>query len=619
MQDDTRKARIAICEDERIVALDIAGTITRLGYEVVGPFASAADFLESIPSARPDLVLMDIHLQGEMDGVDASARLMADWGIPVIFLTAYADQETIERAKLSQPYGYLLKPFEERELKTAVAIGLYRAQMERLLRQSERRYRSLFEGALSAVFVCAKDGTIAEGNEAFKDMCGNAGVLSDIVVDQDALASLWAEVAQGGQAGPAELTVRTKDGCLATTLVSAAPLVNAEDTMLVQILDITERRKLELQLAKAQKVEAVGRLAGGAAHDFNNILTAVLGYAKLLKDELGPRPELNGIEEAALRAATLARQLLVFSRTDYGKPGVLSLGAVAEGMEKMLRRLVGEDVAIRLRRDGPDSAFADRTRIEQVILNLAVNSRDAMPHGGRISISTGRMNLDQPSEGRLGPMSPGAWSYVKISDDGEGMSADVQARVFEPFFSTKGPEQGTGLGLSTVAGIVAQAGGNILLDSEPGRGTAFTVFLPAADDENQSAEGTVEETDAPGGNELVLLVEDDDSLRALLETVLERAGYSILSVDNPGTALLMVEGSPRRPRGMVADVLMPLMRGPELARRLRALVPELATLYMSGRADEQPPGDLGRDAFIAKPFNERDFLVALRLALDGKD
>jgi two-component system, cell cycle sensor histidine kinase and response regulator CckA len=615
-------ARIAICEDERIVALDIRTFLQRNGYDVVGVYASAESLLDSVDAVKPELVLMDIHLEGPMDGVEASAELMERWSIPVIFLTAYADSPTIERAKLTQPFGYVIKPFDERELKTAITIGLYRSGMEQRLRRSETRYRGLFEDGLAAIFVSGPDGLIHEGNKAFHELAPGCANLDRLIQDADALAELWRALRSGEAYGPVELALSAKEGRTVQALLSAAPLrVLEQGNYLFQAIDITERKSLQDQLNRAQKMEALGRLAGGAAHDFNNIITAILGYGKLLRDDLGNNPqisaELDGIEDAARRAAILARQLLVFSRGEEGGSSVFSLGALILELERMLGRLIGEDVFIRMRPGDGDHVRADRSRLEQVVMNLAVNARDAMPKGGKLSLSTGRIALPEALEGAFGPIASGNWAYLRVSDEGEGIDPAILPHIFEPFYSTKAPDRGTGLGLSTVAAIVRQADGHIELASELGRGTTFTVYLPSVDEDTDTAAGIDRLQYREGSGETLLLVEDDSSLRALLETLLERAGYRVLSAGNPGSALLLAENAAKPPALLVSDVVMPLMRGPELAMRLRSFLPGLRVLLISGNVEELSPNRLPASATLAKPFAEEELLSAIHGLLHG--
>jgi signal transduction histidine kinase/DNA-binding response OmpR family regulator len=610
-----RRAKLAICEDERIVALDIKTFLSRNGFEVTGLYPSAEELLEAVETARPELVLMDVHLEGPMDGVEAAARLYERWSIPVIFLTAYADASTIDRAKLTQPFGYVIKPFDERELRTAITIGLYRAEMEGRLRDSEARYRGLFKGGLAALGLFDAEGRLIEANRAFETLAPGCVREEQLLPDPDVRAVLRATLAEGRVFGPVELELA---GLGARAIVSAAAAEGSDGSSFIfQALDVSDRASLQSQLQRAQKMEALGRIAGGAAHDFNNIITAVLGYAKLLRDDVSGRPELNeeldGIEEAARRAAILARQLLVFSRSESGEPGVFSLGEAVAGLERMLARLAGDDVRLRIHRGEGDVALADKGKIEQAVMNLAVNARDAMDGRGRITVATGAKRFDAPTDLTVGRLEPGVWAFVRVDDEGSGMEPELIRRIFDPFFSTKAPDKGTGLGLAMVADTMRQAGGGVEVQSELGKGSSFTLYLPAAAAVAAAPSGLVAELPAGKGG-LILLVADDAELRSVSERLLERGGYEVLAADGPGSALIIAERERRPVVALITDLAMPLMRGDELAERLRRDRPGLPTLFMSGYADEAGPA-LPGSAMLPKPFDQAELLRALAALL----
>lgn len=627
-----RKPRIAVCEDERIVALDIQNFLQRNGYEVCGLYVAAEDLLASVEHDQPDLVLMDIHLQGAMDGVEAASILFKRWAVPVILLTAYTDGPTIERAKLTHPYAYILKPYDERELRTAIAIGLYRSTMEKRLRSSEERYRALFDEALAAIFLVDPEGSLVQGNNAYRQLAGSIMHIDDILTDAGVRNTFNQALAAGQSAGPAEITFTREDGSTRWVLISAAPFPLNDGMAAYQYhaIDVTERKTLTDQLAQSQKMEALGRLAGGVAHDFNNIITAIMGYARLLRmDEnakMEDKVELIGIEEAAKRAANLSRQLLVFSRGESSVPTVFSLTDLVRELSRMIERLIGQDVGIRKRLgEEPCGVRADRSKLEQVVVNLVVNARDAMPSGGRITISAGSIVLAHEERGIFGLIPPGHWSYITIADEGDGIDPRIIPRIFEPFFTTKPPGVGTGLGLSTVAGIVRQAEGHLALHTVLHSGTRFTVYLPWVEGDGGSSTTTIDKDSSPahaqksGRGERVLLVEDDDSVRAIIETMLDRSGYRVVAADNPGTALLLAERSEQVPDVLVTDVLMPLMRGPELATRLRVFLPSLPVLLLSADAGELQASELDSGYLrLAKPFRESDLLGAIRTLLDRK-
>lgn len=632
-----RKARIVICEDERIVALDIRAFLQRNGYEVPSLFASAEDLLDAVEGLEPDLVLMDIHLQGDMDGIEAAAILLERWAVPVILLTAYADGPTIERAKLTHPYAYILKPYDERELRTAISIGLYRASMEKRLRMSEERYRGLFAQGLAAAMLAEQGGRILETNNAFAALSPNAERVQDFIADPGDADRLLAAMRSGDRYGPTELRIARADGADAWVLLSAAPIRLSDGTGAYQFqaVDVTERKSLADQLLHAQKLSALGRFAGGVAHDFNNVLTAVMGYSRLLRTDLEEAgyslDELDGIDQAAKRAAALARQLLLFSRREDMKPAVFSLSGLAREDERMLRRIIGEGATLVIRALADDDLVrADRARVEQAVVNLIANARDVTGRGGRIFLATGTVRYEEPVMGAFEPVPAGDWSYIEVVDEGPGIPPEIREKVFQPFFTTKPADRGTGLGLSTVAGIVRQAEGRVELVSEPGAGTTMRLLFPRVTD-SRSGDGSADRDRAaararhvarPAGayRPRILLVEHDDSVRAILEAMLERAGYAVHSATHPGEALLLAENQSAGPDLLVADDEMPLMSGPELAGRLRAGGRAMPALYLraaDGNREDSAAAcpAAGFEAFLDKPFDEDELMDAVEALL----
>jgi PAS domain S-box-containing protein len=383
----------------------------------------------------------------------------------------------------------------------------------------------------------------------------------------------------------------------------------------------------EEQLRQAQKMEAVGRLAGGVAHDFNNILSAILSYSSLALSELAPTDSLHGdlieIMRAAERAGQLTRQLLAFSRRQMLEPRIVDLNQVLAGLHQMLRRLIGEDIELR-NALAPDlyRVRVDVGQIEQVVLNLVVNARDAMPRGGRLTIETANVLLDEQYAREHVEISPGPHVMLAVSDTGMGMDRDTQARVFEPFFTTKEQGKGTGLGLSTVFGIVKQSGGSIFVYSEPDKGAAFKIFLPSAGKGRSTSEPRMPAVIDKHGGETVLVVEDDDQVRAVVLSILRRAGYVLLEANGAAQALSVVEQSPREIQLLLTDVVMPGLSGPELARELKSRRPKLRVLCMSGYTDDAvlQHGILDAEmAFIQKPLTPDSLLRRVREVLETSE
>jgi two-component system, cell cycle sensor histidine kinase and response regulator CckA len=372
---------------------------------------------------------------------------------------------------------------------------------------------------------------------------------------------------------------------------------------------------LEDELRQAQKLEAIGQLAGSVAHDFNNMLTAILGYAELLTEQIGPdKPigrDLQEIVAAAQRAAALTRQLLAFGRKQAITPVILSVNGIIEDLQPMLRRLINANISIRVKLDpNVNAVVADATQLEQVLLNLAVNARDAMIEGGALTIETQNQTIDE-TDRAYGPTSPppGTYVVVRVTDTGCGMSQAVQARIFEPFFTTKERGHGTGLGLAAVYGIVKQLNGNILVNSEPGRGTVFTVCLPATGQPAAHASAAQRQSSVPVGNETILLVEDEPGVRRFAKTILMRHGYHVVEADSSETALAGLAGEPVRVDLLLTDLMLSGRHGGELATDLRRTRPDLPVLFMSGYANSAVRTGLPDGCTVLeKPFTAHTLL-----------
>ncbi|MFP4362924.1 MAG: response regulator [Spirochaetia bacterium] len=742
-------SKILIVEDENIVALDIKRQLQKNKYEILGMFASGEDALEYLKTGeKPDLVLMDIQLQGDLDGIDTASIIKKNFHIPVVMLTAFADDKTISRSKETEPFGYIIKPFEERELRTVIEMSLYRSKMQqqlqqreelfsttlesiddgviitdlegviryvnpvavrmlsksysdyhgmqfkdviqftktedykdseinwiqdseerqiplemrvsvlrnqksektgyvyafhdvserlrsdRALRKSEERYRKLFEDDLSGDFIASTDSEIIDCNIAFLRMFGfdskqeaNTNNLGDLFPDQQKYQEFMEKLLEQKKLEIYELELITKNRKKIHVLANVVTEYNEEGEfsgIKGYLVDTTERVQLEEQLRQSQKMEAIGRLAGGIAHDFNNLLTVILGYSKLLLEPgVGEQShdDIEGIQSAAKKAAALTRQLLAFSRHQIMKSKPVDLNTLISNMQKMVRRLIPETIDMRFVLEADNSIVkVDPGQIEQVIINLVLNARDAMENGGSLLLSTENIELKSEDHSVSGKIPPGEYVVFEIRDTGSGMAPETKEKLFEPFYTTKAEGEGTGLGLASVYGIIRQTNGYIQLSSELGEGTSFRIILPLTTEKEEDSKNIVKQAEHwKNRNERILLVEDDDSVRNLVFKILNREGFSIMEARNGGEAILICEEKNKHIDLLISDVVMPHMNGKKLAERLQKTLPNLKILLMSGYPDKVGIDETELNdnvAFMQKPFDSDDFLSTVNTLLD---
>jgi PAS domain S-box-containing protein len=506
---------------------------------------------------------------------------------------------------------------------------------------AEHRCLGMFEHAPVGLYRTTPDGVILDASPGLADILGYASPedvkarpASALYADPEARASVLEDVDRQGTVLGLEARLRRADGQLIWARLSTSAVRGSDGSVLWYegvIEDVTERKRAEEALRESeerflqsQKMEAVGKLAGGIAHDLNNLLTVMTGYSELLLARVpegdAARREVVEIARAGERAAALTKQLLAFSRRQVLQPRVLDLNAVVAVMDSMLRRVIGEDVELRtLLAADLGSVLADQGQVEQVLMNLAVNARDAMPKGGMLTIETGNVHLDEMYAGKRAVVTPGRYVMLAVTDSGCGMPPEIQERVFEPFFTTKEVGKGTGLGLSTVYGIVKQSDGYVWVYSEPGHGTTFKVYLPLQTDAQRPVERPVLEQAPPPGAETILLVEDEDVVRELVREVLDMNGYTVLESRNGPEALALAAAHAGRIHLMLTDLVMPRMSGRELAEKLGPQRPDMRVLYMSGYTDDTvlhhgivDPGV----SFLQKPFRAEALARKVREILD---
>lgn len=502
-----------------------------------------------------------------------------------------------------------------------LASAIEHKRHEEALRRSEARYRSLVQSAAYGICRLTLGGAFLDVNPALIAMlgCNSSEELlalnarREVFTDPEEHDRLMGELQRSAKLDNVEARWKRKDGGEITVRLSGRAVESCEGPGPVLELiaeDITERRVLEDQFRQAQKMEAVGRLAGGVAHDFNNLLMVISGYTEVLlegtKNDNPLRAKIEAIQQAADRATTVTRQLLAFSRKQLLELKVVDVNSIVSDMERLLRPLIGENIDL-VTKLSPDlgRTRADAGQIEQVIMNLVVNSKDAMPNGGKITIATSNVGLGDELRRQYSYIQPGRYVMLSMADTGHGMDRDTQSRIFEPFFTTKEKGKGTGLGLSTVYGIIKQSGGYIFAQSEPGRGTTFRIYLPRVDDAAEPVHTTQAALASGGGSETVLLVEDEECVRQLVKETLQSKGYTVLEADHGESALSIARAYDARIHILITDIVMPGMSGRDLAKSLLQARPTIKVLFLSGYTEDAILRESGHEsgtAFLQKPF-----------------
>jgi PAS domain S-box-containing protein len=623
-------------EDEELLLMELR----RLGYEVTHQrVETAMEMSDALAERDWHVIISDYHLP-EFDALGALRVLAGSrLDIPLIIMSGTVGEETAVRAlhagaedfivkgRLSRLGSALERALRERATRAA------RRQAEEALRVSELRFRKLWESGIVGLFVASKTGAVHEANETFLSMIGYSRAdLAAGRVDwmrmtpaegRAECAQTIAEVFQTGVMAPREKEYVRKDGSRAPILLTGASI--DESRAMAVVLDLTRQKTVEAQFRQAQKMEAVGRLAGGIAHDFNNVLSVILSYAEIIyrdpRSDEAIRADMHEVRTAGQRASELTRQLLAFSRQQILELRVIDLNQVLASLKGMLRRVLGADVELTLLPAAElGNVRADTGQIEQVLMNLAVNARDAMPTGGKLTIQTSNVELDAEYASVHADVTPGPYAMIAVTDTGVGMDAETRARIFEPFFTTKEKGKGTGLGLATVFGIVKQSGGHIWVYSEPGIGTCFRIYLPRVVEEVRPRTSERPPPEERRGTETVLVVDDDDQVRTVASTILRRNGYVVLEASNGGEALLICEQHGAKIDVLVTDLVLPRMSGRQLAERLRPIRPDMKVLFMSGYTDDAvlQHGILDSGvAFLQKPITPVTLTGKVREVLEG--
>jgi len=603
--------------------------------------SDSVHFQQKLQANTYDMVFGDYHLP-RWNGLEAVRWLRkAGYTMPFILITGTLGDELAVECIKEGATDFVVKDKLERlpaVLRRALreqALQAERDRAEQRLRQSERDYRSIIEGAPYGIYRASRDGDILMANPALVTMLGyqreeellRLNTARDIFCNPEERMQALSQIQT--RYGKLEVAWRKKDGREITVRLAGRRLPKGMDdnaVFEVFVENITEQLTLERQFLQAQKMEAVGRLASGVAHDFNNLLMVIRGCSELLEYHISIPEKISGyvrqIQDATSVATSVVQQLMAFSRKQPPERRVVDVNAIVRDLLRMLPRLLGEDVQVVIRTgDGAHHINADRGHLEQVIMNLAVNARDAMPRGGALTIETALVRREQSQSGALAEtLPPGNYVSLSVADNGIGMDRDTLSHLFEPFFTTKERGKGTGLGLSTVYGIVKQNGGVISVDSTPGKGTTFVIHFPCVDSPKTVEKPIHAMALSPGGTETILLVEDEHILREITREYLESRGYNVLSAETGAHALELCRAYDQPIHVLLTDVVMPGMSGVDLAREARQCRPGLNTIYVSGYTERSPDLNAAIETgmYLQKPYSLTDLSQKIRIACGNK-
>ncbi len=636
----TSQYTILIVEDESIVALDLQNRLQRLGYLAPSYVATGAGAIAKTDELRPDLILMDIKLRGDMDGIEASRKIRQKHDVPIIYLTAFADEATLQRAKGTRPFGYLLKPFEERELLATIRMALYRHQAERQLKESEAKFRSIIEQSNDGILLVDSQGRIVEWNAAMAQITGRNRdeVLNRFIWDvqnqmlPDELKPLFSVdqtkqitlgFVQQGEVPPefqlSELDIQRPDTSR-RTVQSRIFVIRRETNNLIASInrDVTEQKQADKLLHQAQKMESLGLLAGGTAHDFNNLLVVILGQSSLALAKMGPndplRSHLTKVVQAAEHASGLAQKMLAYSGRGQIEMHSVNLNQIIQDNQSLYAAAIPKHVELQTDLDESLPLIkADDGQIQQIVLNILLNASEAIgDKPGRISLSTTVYDLQSVDahlwQGGDRLAAPGRYALLEVQDNGCGMEMETQLKVFDPFFTTK--KFGRGLGMAAVLGMVRGHRGGVQIESAPGVGTVFRLIFPIIEDvevvEDAVVVDTAVSTIASTSSNYVLVIDDEAGVREAAADILDMVDIPVLTAQD-GPAGLQVYRNRMADIGLVLlDLSMPIMSGEETLHALRQIDPQVQVVLSSGYDENEVSRrfrELELAGFLQKPYN----------------
>lgn len=621
--------RILIVEDEQIVAKHIKNHLKKGGYDPVGVAVTGEDAVRLTEELQPDLILMDIRLAGPMDGIQAAEKIRARHNIPFIYLTAFADSQTLERSRTTEPFGYLLKPFEAKVLYSTIEVALYKHRMEKKLKESETRFRALAEAAPVGIFQTDIHGDCIYVNEKWCDM---AGLSPDEAYgkgwenalhpeDRVRISARWYHMARTGDKFALEYRFKTPDGKVTWLFGLAAALEDDAGNSIGYIgtvSDITDRKNLEEKLLTGRKLESLGILAGGIAHDFNNLLAIIMGNISLIREEIQPDEShyrmLENAEKAAAEAGELAQKLITFSKGGWLMKKRITLQDILENAAQQALA----DVACTCETDIGENLlpiYGDENQLNQVFTNLLRNASEAMVGEGTITLRAENVELASEDFHQL---KTGKYIRVTVEDHGIGIPAEHMSKIFDPYFTTKdmGPQKGMGLGLTICYSIINKHGGSIRLESEPGKGTTAEVYLPAFREipvKTEEKKGPMEK-----GKGRIMVVDDEPDILSITALMLEKMGYRVDTYEEGTGALDAYKRAVQEEQPfdvMLLDLFNKKgMGGEETLRKLLVFDPDAKVIAISGYLDDSDADDLKKDGFcdvIIKPYRREELQLAL--------
>ncbi|MCF7815155.1 MAG: response regulator [Candidatus Cloacimonetes bacterium] len=771
-----KKKRIILVEDERIIAEDIKSTLSSHNYEVLDIFSKGEDALQNYHKLAPDLILMDIMLAGKLNGIQTAKKIHEEFNVPIIYLTAYANEDILSQAKITEPYGYLIKPFEERELYATIEMAFYRYKLESEIQKTQMRLSTVFNNVPNIIlYEYGKKRQFISDNVndllgyTDQEVINNKQALLDLIHPEDkqiiyekienwnkndrqGMLTIWYKVkhSDGYYVWVEDRLIEiknSKEGNYITgVIVDNSNLKKAEEALkksrsryraivedqteficrfdsnklitfvnmafcrlmnsdLVDLIgsgwndyfpeqeikkinkllenlnvenpystiefwfqdhkteklylewtfraifnddnefiefqavgkDTTQRKKAEIekekireQLHQSQKMEVLGNLAGGIAHDFNNLLTAINGYADVAIKKLLPSDsalkDIEVIKDCGLKAAALTKQLLGFSRKQIIEKKLIDVNQIISNLNRILLRLIGNDISLQMNFSEEKSLInADANQVEQVLINLIVNAKDAMQNGGKIIVKTKKEYLDDITAKKLELEKAGNYEVISVQDNGSGIAPENLEKIFEPFFTTKELGKGTGLGLATVFGIVKQNNGHIEIETKLEKGTTFQIYLPSAEatetELNDSNKESDQETELTRGSETILLVEDEEAIRDFVASILKEYGYNVLEASNGEEGLRLAQNYENNIQLLLSDIRMPKMTGPELATGIKQIYPDIKIIFVSGHTEnDKIRSDIEKSeaAFLQKPFSFEALVEKVRTELDKR-